>query len=75
VNRTTGFITECERQHDDTDIILVSHGDTLAMIATAFARIYPGRHHSSSSEGGVPYWSNAEVRALTLASLPTLSNR
>merc|ERR1711964_97829 len=46
IRRTTAFIRRCERVHKNCIIALVSHGDSLQILQTAFARRDPREHRS-----------------------------
>ena len=58
LERTTQLIRQLERQHVDHDIILVSHGDPLHIMQTAFLNLPPSQHCS------LPPLQNAELRLL-----------
>jgi glucosyl-3-phosphoglycerate phosphatase len=57
-DRTVALIAELEREHSGRDILLVSHGDTLAILQAGFLGIAPGGHRS------VPPFGTAEIRPL-----------
>jgi len=61
VKRTTAFILELEERYADEDILLVSHGDTLQILQTAFDRVDAHTHRS------LKHLETAEIRAVTLA--------
>ncbi len=63
LERTTAFIIDLEHTHRGKDIILVSHGDTLHILQTAFHRLSPAYHRS------LPAMDLAELRELRLAPL------
>jgi len=65
LDRATAFIAQLERRHRDRDILLVSHGDTLQILQTAFAGVDPSRHRS------LPHLATAEIRRLRLRRGPT----
>jgi probable phosphoglycerate mutase len=58
LDRTVALIAELERRHAGADILLVSHGDTLAILAAGFLGVEPSRHRS------VPPFGTAEIRPL-----------
>jgi broad specificity phosphatase PhoE len=58
LHRTAALIAELERLHSGRDILLVSHGDTLAILAAGFLGVEPSRHRS------VPPFGTAEIRPL-----------
>ncbi|HTR90341.1 MAG TPA: histidine phosphatase family protein [Trebonia sp.] len=58
LDRTVALITELERLHTGRDILLVSHGDTLAILAAGFLGVAPSQHRS------VPAFGTAEIRPL-----------
>ena len=61
VKRTTAFILELEEKYSDKDILLVSHGDTLQILQTAFERVDAHTHRSLS------HLETAEIRPIELA--------
>lgn len=63
IKRTTAFILELEERYDDEDILLVSHGDTLQILQTAFERIDAHRHRS------LAHLETAEIRELIYAGI------
>ncbi len=58
LNRVTKLIDELENMYTGKNIILVSHGDTLQILQTAFAGVAPSTHRSLAHLG------TAEIRAL-----------
>jgi probable phosphoglycerate mutase len=58
LDRTVALIAELERLHSGRDILLVSHGDTLAILQAGFLGVEPSRHRS------VPPFGTAEIRPL-----------
>jgi probable phosphoglycerate mutase len=58
LDRTVALIAELERLHSGRDILLVSHGDTLAILQAGFLGAEPSRHRS------VPPFGTAEIRPL-----------
>jgi probable phosphoglycerate mutase len=58
LDRTVALIAELERLHSGRDILLVSHGDTLAILAAGFLGVEPSQHRS------VPPFGTAEIRPL-----------
>lgn len=47
MNRTTEFIAECEKHLEGKTILLVSHGDTISILRTAFAEGPEHLHHEN----------------------------
>jgi probable phosphoglycerate mutase len=64
LDRATALIGDLERGHRGQVILLVSHGDTLQILQTGFARMGAGAHRR------LPYLATAEVRRLDLAIAP-----
>lgn len=60
LKRTTAFILELEEKYDGRDILLVSHGDTLQILQTAFERVDAHQHRS------LTHLETAEIRELVL---------
>jgi broad specificity phosphatase PhoE len=60
VERSTAFILELEKKFRDETILLVSHGDTLQILQTAFEKIDCRQHRSLS------HLETAEIRELRL---------
>jgi glucosyl-3-phosphoglycerate phosphatase len=58
LDRTVALIAALEREHSGRDILLVSHGDTLAILQAGFLGLAPSRHRS------VPPFGTAEIRPL-----------
>jgi broad specificity phosphatase PhoE len=58
LHRAVALIAELEREHSGRDILLVSHGDTLAILQAGFLGMAPARHRS------VPPFGTAEIRLL-----------
>ena len=58
LDRAVALIAELERLHTGRDILLVSHGDTLAILQAGFLGVEPSRHRS------VPSFGTAEIRPL-----------
>jgi len=56
--RTTQFIQTLESQHQNKNILLVSHGDTLQILMTAFSGVCPTTHRKMNPI------KTAEIRAL-----------
>ena len=56
--RTTQFIKTLESRHQNKRILLVSHGDTLQILMTAFSGYCPSRHRKMNAI------KTAEIRAL-----------
>jgi broad specificity phosphatase PhoE len=61
LERTSALVMELDRRYSGRDILLVSHGDPLQILQTAFLRIDPSRHRS------LPALATAEIRPLRLA--------
>lgn len=61
VKRTTAFILELEEKYTDKDILLISHGDTLQILQTAFDRVDAHTHRS------LKHLETAEIRPVVLA--------
>ncbi len=57
--RTWALVQELEAAHRDATILLVSHGDPLQLLQTAFLGRGAGEHRD------LPPWAPGEVRALT----------
>lgn len=58
MDRATTLITTLEGHFNDAIFLLVSHGDTLQILQTAFSKL-PGSEHRS-----VPHLNTAEIREL-----------
>jgi len=58
--RVTGLIVDLERRYAGASLLLVSHGDALQILQTAFAR------QPASAHRQLPHLQTAEIRALTL---------
>jgi probable phosphoglycerate mutase len=58
LDRTVALIAELESLHAGRDILLVSHGDTLAILQAGFLGVEPAQHRS------VPPFGTAEIRPL-----------
>ncbi len=58
--RVTSLIIECEQRMSGVKILLVSHGDTLQLLQTAFHREDASRHRR------LPHLETAEIRELLL---------
>ncbi|HVU59739.1 MAG TPA: histidine phosphatase family protein [Candidatus Saccharimonadales bacterium] len=65
LDRVTRFILSLEKRYTDKDILLVSHGDTLQILQTAFENTSPTEHR------GLRHLETAEIRRMTLAGNPT----
>ncbi len=63
LKRTTAFILELEEKYVNRDILLVSHGDTLQILQTAFDRVDAHKHRS------LTHLETAEIRQLTLSDI------
>lgn len=60
LERTTDLVRELETKYDGRTILLVSHGDTLQILQTAFLELSPGEHPTGMFQTG-------ELRELTQA--------
>ena len=58
LDRATALIVDLERQYSGRDILLISHGDTLAILRAGFLRMNPSQHRS------LPELKTAEIRQL-----------
>lgn len=63
LDRVTAFVAALERAHEDRDILLVSHGDTLQILQAGFRRMSPAAHRS------LPHLETAEIRRVRLTPL------
>lgn len=61
MGRVTTVITECERRYLEATLVLVSHGDALQILQTAFAKLDASTHRS------LDHLETAEIRQLKLA--------
>lgn len=59
--RVTALVVHCEESYADKTILLISHGDALQILQTAFARLDGARHRQ------LQHLHTAEIRRLTLA--------
>ena len=59
--RVTGLIVELEREFHDRHLLLVSHGDALQILQTAFARRPASEHRD------LDHLNTAEIRPLSLS--------
>jgi probable phosphoglycerate mutase len=64
LDRATSLIADLEREYSGRTILLVSHGDVLQILQTAFERIPSGRHRL------LPHLETGEIRKLELKALP-----
>jgi probable phosphoglycerate mutase len=60
VSRTTTLIRELEKEYAGRNILLVSHGDALQILQTAFERVDSSHHRL------LPHLETAEIRRLKL---------
>lgn len=67
LKRTTEFILGLEETYDGADILLVSHGDTLQILQTAFERVDAHKHRS------LTHLETAEIRELILGDTSSVS--
>lgn len=56
--RVSRLLALTEYHHEDEDIVLVSHGDTLQILQTGFLELPPHRHRE------VPHLQTAEIRRI-----------
>jgi glucosyl-3-phosphoglycerate phosphatase len=61
LGRAIALITKLEAEYSDSDILLVSHGDTLQILQAGFRKMSPAEHRS------IPHLKTAEIRRLRLA--------
>ncbi len=61
MSRVTAVIVECEKNHSASLILLVSHGDALQLLQTAFLKQPASRHRD------LRHLRTAEIRQLLLA--------
>ena len=61
MDRVTSIITELEKRHTDATLLLVSHGDALQILQTAFAR------RAASDHRQLDHLHTAEIRRLDLS--------
>ena len=64
VERVAGLVARLEAGHEGETFVLVSHGDALQLLQTAFLRLSPATHRERD------HWAPAEVRALVLGGEP-----
>jgi broad specificity phosphatase PhoE len=64
LDRATSLIDDLERDYSGQTILLVSHGDVLQILQTAFERIHSGSHRL------LPHLETGEIRKLELKALP-----
>lgn len=64
LSRTTSLIKELERSYIDRNILLISHGDALQILQTAFERVESSHHRR------VPHLETGEIRKLDLKAIP-----
>ena len=60
MERATSLVMTLDGYFTDTTFLLVSHGDTLQILQTAFAKLDAGKHRS------LPHLETAEIRELLL---------
>ena len=61
MQRVTSLVADCETRHEGETLLLVSHGDALQLLQTAFRRQDASRHRL------LDHLETAEIRALQLA--------
>jgi broad specificity phosphatase PhoE len=66
LSRTTALIQELEEQEPSRSILLVSHGDALQILQTAFERVASAQHRA------LRHLETGEIRQLHLKSLPAV---
>jgi broad specificity phosphatase PhoE len=59
LKRTTGLIHTLEARYHNATILLVSHGDALQILQTAFEHVSPAHHRQ------LPHLAPAEIRAVS----------
>lgn len=59
--RVTALVVDLESRYTDANLLLVSHGDALQILQTAFARLDASRHRQ------LQHLQTAEIRSLRLA--------
>ena len=59
--RVTALVIDCEARYQDATLLLVSHGDALQLLQTAFAKLDASAHRS------LEHLQTAEIRQLHLA--------
>jgi probable phosphoglycerate mutase len=64
LDRATSLIAGLEREHSGRTILLVSHGDVLQILQTAFERLPSGSHRL------LPHLETGEIRKLELKRMP-----
>lgn len=64
VERVAGLVAGLEAEREGRTFLLVSHGDALQLLQTAFLRLSPATHRQRD------HWAPAEVRALELGGEP-----
>ena len=64
LDRATSLIGDLERDYSGRTILLVSHGDVLQILQTAFEQVDPGSHRL------LPHLQTGEIRKLELKALP-----
>lgn len=60
LDRTTALIQDLEKEYTGKKILLVSHGDALQILQTAFEKVDSSKHRS------LPNLTTAEIRAMNL---------
>lgn len=60
LGRTTALIRELEKEYSGRKILLVSHGDALQILQTAFEQVSSSHHRS------LPHLNTAEIREFSL---------
>jgi len=60
LNRMTFLIVQIEKKYKDKIILLISHGDPLQILATAFSNVLPSDHRNMN------YLEPAEIREIKL---------
>jgi len=64
LNRATSLIADLEREHSGRTVLLVSHGDVLQILQTAFEGVPSGSHRL------LPHLETGEIRKLELKAIP-----
>jgi glucosyl-3-phosphoglycerate phosphatase len=64
LTRTTSLVMELEASYSGRNILMISHGDTLQILQTAFERITSANHRL------LPHMQTGEIRKLSLKAAP-----
>lgn len=69
VRRTTAVVRDLERGYSDRNILLVSHGDALQILQTAFERVDSSQHRL------LPHLETGHIRKLELKQLESVRRK